>query len=546
MKRVFVVLAVLLAAAGFVCAEGAQEQPNLSGDVKPVVSLDNINQWDKEVDVCIVGYGLAGASAAIQVLDDNPDADVLILEKMPEALAGGNSRASGQTLLTPDKKDIDKFKTYINACNEPNGISDEYLDWWVNSFCDQLPWIEKTVEEVGYEIGYVGGGPLRWKKVTEFAELPGSDFNATSAHVRKAGGPGFEVGGVWNGFKLATELREPEIMYMTPAVALIQDPRNGEVHGVVAEAQNGDLITIHTKKGVVLSCGGDENNLQMQKDFHGMEEIYPGGTPGNTGDGIQMLMAAGAQIWHMQGRCNSAGYWPGFKVPEYESAFMRQFRMKSGDWIDIGKNTERFFDEAALYHRQHMKYKDAGNYMDIKHWRTLPVDMVFDEDCRVAQPVATVWLSWPISVEGYRWSKDNSAEIEQGWIVKADTIKEFAEKTGRDPVKFQETIDEWNAMCDAGEDTLWGRDPAKMSRIDTAPFYSISLYPVLGCETGGAKRDTTSKVLDWNDKPIPRLYEAGQLGSFISNLYQNGCFLAECVVSGRAAAQDVVLQEDLF
>ena len=36
---------------------------------------------------------------------------------------------------------------------------------------------------------------------------------------------------------------------------------------------------------------------------------------------------------------------------------------------------------------------------------------------------------------------------------------------------------------------------------------------------------------------IPGLYEAGQLGSYVSNLYQNRVFLSEAMLSGRAAAQ---------
>ena len=50
------------------------------------------------------------------------------------------------------------------------------------------------------------------------------------------------------------------------------------------------------EKGVLLACGGYENNLEMQRDFHGMDVVYTAVTPGNTGDGIKMLMEAGATI----------------------------------------------------------------------------------------------------------------------------------------------------------------------------------------------------------------------------------------------------------
>lgn len=537
LKKMTAVVTLLLAVS-MLWAGGTVEQQELPEN-RPVINSTMITSWDKSVDFCIVGYGLAGASAAIQAIDDNPDAEVLILEKMPEVLAGGNSRASGQTVLVPDAKDIDKFKTYISACNEPNPIPEDYLDWWAKEFTTQLPWIESVIDPVGYEIGYVGGGPLRWVKVTEFAELPGSDFNATSAHIRKKGGPGFEVAGVWNGFKAAVDTRDVEIMYESPVVSLVQDTTTLEIKGVVVKKITGEVITVEARKGVLLSCGGFENNLQMQRDLHGMENVFTTGTPGNTGDGMTMLMNAGAQMWHVKNRTQSGGTWIGINTPDYDSVFIRQMVMKSGDWIDINKQSERFYDEARSYHRQHMKYDDAGNYMDVKHWRALPCHMIFDDDCRQAQPIATVWLSWPISVEGYRWSRDNSTELDKGWIVKADTIEELAEKIGRDPEAVKAEIEEWNRMCEEGVDTDWNRDPSKMAKIDTAPYYAVELTPALVATTGGAKRNTCSQVLDWADNPIPRLYEAGELGSYIGNLYQNGCFLAEAIASGRAAAKDV-------
>ncbi|MBQ7785237.1 MAG: FAD-binding protein, partial [Clostridia bacterium] len=150
---------------------------------------------------------------------------------------------------------------------------------------------------------------------------------------------------------------------------------------------------------------------------------------------------------------------------------------------------------------------------------------------------ASQWLSWPTTTEGYMWTSDNLAEIEKGWIIKADTIEELAAKIGRDPEQLKATIEKWNADCAAGVDSEFGRNPEKMAPIDTAPYYAVSITPTLVGTTGGAKRDTAGRVLDWNDQPIAGLYEAGELGSYFSNLYQNGTFLSEAMLSGRAAAQ---------
>lgn len=60
-----------------------------------VTPTQNIEQWDREVDFLVVGFGLAGAAAAVEAHDIDPDAEILVLEKMPVELAGGNSIASG-------------------------------------------------------------------------------------------------------------------------------------------------------------------------------------------------------------------------------------------------------------------------------------------------------------------------------------------------------------------------------------------------------------------------------------------------------------------
>ena len=120
--------------------------------------------WDREVDFLVVGYGLAGEAAALEANDIDPNASILVLEKMPEQLAGGNSIASGQTFIVPSADGVEGFKEYIRNCNEPNPIPEEYLDFLATEFADQIKWVQGTVNAAGYEVGYVGGGPLRWGK----------------------------------------------------------------------------------------------------------------------------------------------------------------------------------------------------------------------------------------------------------------------------------------------------------------------------------------------------------------------------------------------
>ncbi len=173
---------------------------------------------------------------------------------MPATLAGGNSIASGQTFIVPSESGVEGFKEYIRNCNEPNPIPEEYLDFLATEFADQIKWVQGTVNAAGYEVGYVGGGPLRWGSlVVEFAEFPGAGFEGTSAHIRKEGSGAFENGGVWKGFNAAVEMRDNiEVAYSTPAIDLIQDPQTKAILGVIAQDPEGNLIRIKANKGVLL------------------------------------------------------------------------------------------------------------------------------------------------------------------------------------------------------------------------------------------------------------------------------------------------------
>ena len=77
--------------------------------------------------------------------DIDPQAKVVVLEKMPESLAGGNSIASGQTFIVPSENGVSEFRKYLEACNEPNPIPDEYLDWLVFDQIYDEKWLNASV-----------------------------------------------------------------------------------------------------------------------------------------------------------------------------------------------------------------------------------------------------------------------------------------------------------------------------------------------------------------------------------------------------------------
>ena len=84
-------------------------------------------------------------------------------------------------------------------------------------------------------------------------------------------------------------------------------------------------------------------------------------------------------------------------------------------------------------------------------------------------------------------------------------------------------------MVDAGEDADFGRDITTMAKIQKAPFYAIEEFPAMPACSGGARRNIKGQVLTWDNQPIEGLYSAGELGSLVCNLYQNGTYLHEAI-----------------
>ena len=79
-----------------------------------------MNPWDSEIDVAVIGMGLAGCVAAAEAYDTDPSADITIFEKAPQAHAGGNSRVSGQALWIARPDQLEAVKTYQRNLNHQN------------------------------------------------------------------------------------------------------------------------------------------------------------------------------------------------------------------------------------------------------------------------------------------------------------------------------------------------------------------------------------------------------------------------------------------
>ena len=496
-----------------------------------MASLASVQQWDQQYDLVIAGFGLASMCAAIEAHDLDPNLSILILEKANEAESGGNSRVAGQSLLI--SKNAEVLAEYQRKMSVANPIPEDMLVPWSEAMAALEPWIEERAKQAGAQFIH-GTGFSERDAVLEFPEFGAREAVHCTATILPI------PSGVYLAFRENIRQRPRiQIAYETPVKDLVQDADSLEVFGVIAE-QNGQRIAIRANKGVLMATGGFEANLDMQRNYFGLSDAAPLGTPHNTGDGIKILQKAGADLWHLRNQGQSGGIWPGYRPEGWTTAFLRNFFWQSFSWIEVDANSERFYNETAELQLTHYKEKKHGHWVDTPHYRAAPVHMIFDDITRQYNKMVVEMMTWNPVVKGYQWSDDNSAEIAKGWIQKADTIEELATLIGRDPATLRATVDGYNAACEKKEDATFGRNPDTLFPIAQGPFYAMRIDPVIVCTGGGARRNIKSEVLDHAGQPIPRLYEAGELGSMFSDLYQNGSYLTEAMISGRAAAREIV------
>jgi len=220
------------------------------------------HQWDIEADVVVVGFGAAGMAASVTAHEMG--AKVVILEKAPEGQEGGNTRVAGQGYLNTSS--AEQAAAYLTALCGPYTVPETMIKVWADEMCRNNAWLES-----------LGGDPQEHQHPPvgiEFPDLPGSDC------IHKFhDGPTYGYSYTWQLFERLVKQRPISIMYETPGRELIQDNFSKEILGVRAQRGN-KPIYVKARKGVVLTCGGFENNQEMIRNYlPGIPYCYTSGSP---------------------------------------------------------------------------------------------------------------------------------------------------------------------------------------------------------------------------------------------------------------------------
>jgi hypothetical protein len=169
--------------------------------------------------------------------------------------------------------------------------------------------------------------------------------------------------------------------------------------------------------------------------------------------------------------------------------------------------------------------------------------MVFDHAVFTAGPLYDTKpvSGWGRIMERYEWSRDNGAELERGWIRRAETISGLAASIGLDAAALEASVLRWNHCCETGKDVDFGRRKMLLP-FGRPPFYAIELSPSMLNTQGGPRRNERGQIVRPDDTPIPRLYSAGELGSIYSYLYQGTGNIGESLAFGRISARNAVAE----
>ena len=498
-----------------------------------------LTDFDEVIDVAIVGYGFAGGMTAISTAKAGRKA--IIFEKM--SIPGGISICSGGGFRVATSKE--KAFEYLKATNAKT--IDESL---LKQFSEEMVKLPSLLKELGKVnnaniaiLDRPANYPLPGYEAFQFMEYDSiPSFDQAQEFPRskslKSGGNAFKV------IDDNVKMRNIEVRYSNAVKRLITD-NDGAVIGLQVKVDN-QLRRIGTRYGVVLACGGFEAGIEMQRQFWQLHPVLPAATLGNTGDGIKMAQALGADIghmWHFHGsygfRHSDPKYPFGIrskKLPDWtRDVTTTDVRMS---WILINQDGKRFMNEYEPYghdtgHRYMDQYEATKN-----RFPNLPAYMLFDEDGRKMYPVAKAYINDP-NIDCYEWSSDNLKEVSLGILKKANSLEELSNLMNVPTDNLQNSIQEWNSLCKSNDDDEFGRPRQTRVPIQSPPFYFGEIWPVVSNTQGALIHNTKQEVLNTFGEVIPRLYVAGEIGSIWGYLYLSGGNLSECIISGNIAGIEI-------
>jgi len=398
-----------------------------------------VGKWDLCADVVVVGFGAAGACAAIEAAEAG--AKVILLERNSgsggaSALSGGEiyigggggtdaQRAAGFNDSTSD------FERYLRLAGGPCA-NDAKCAVYARDALDHYAWLK--VQGVPYRGNYLAGkliepsddSTLIWSGSEAAAPFCDEAEPAPRGHVIQHMG--------WGGGRLLIDIlekraRELGVQVVTDAnvKGLVED--RGRITGVAAKV-DGTIHFVRARRGVVLASGGFVMNEEMRRKF--CPQTFRINDPigdRDDGCGIAMGVGAGGEAVHMDQFFTTCPW----TMPAQQA---------HGVFVNI--HGQRFINEDCYHGRvsRHAVDQDGGKVfllLDIAHF---------------SQPADFARLS--IAATGNSWEE---VENELGMV----------------PGTLSRTMEIYNEQAAVGKDPLFGKRPPILVALDKPPFVALEL-----------------------------------------------------------------------
>ncbi|MGH7399162.1 MAG: FAD-dependent tricarballylate dehydrogenase TcuA [Candidatus Rokuibacteriota bacterium] len=480
-----------------------------------------------ESGVIVVGAGNAALAAAVSAREQGADR-VVVLEKAPRELRGGNTHYSGGLFRFAYDRPEDLLPLVPDAERELPGFPAGVEPYPQKSFWQDL--LRVTEGRADPELGEILIGrsfdTVRWMVQQGIAMEPalslsgvrvGNTVKWSPGAIIRARHEGVGLSAMW--FKVA-EARGIEIRYGTSAVRLLQDER-GRVTGVLAQGADG--FREITARAVVLGCGGFEANPEWRARYLGRpwDHAKVRGTRYNTGDGLRMAIEIGALPHGQWTGCHSTPIDAGAPPHGDRKLTDKTNRLSYPFGVLVNTRGRRFFDEGEDF--QFYTYAKLGGII-------------------LNQPGGVAFQIFDAKVTGLL-----EGRYKTGAPIVADSLAGLVEKLPVDRPAGRQALEEYNAAVGAGPLDPTVKDGLRTSgldlpksnwaqRLDTPPFVA---YPVTGGITftfGGVRINDRAQVMSTAWAPIPGLYACGEMvGGLFHGNYPGGTGLMSGAVFGRLA-----------
>jgi len=459
-----------------------------------------MTKWNEETDVIVVGSGIAGLCAAIEAAQAG--AAVMVFEKMK--LTGGNSRISDGGLSAPN--------TFLQR---QYGIEDSpelfYQDMMRAGLGLNHPPLLHVLAENG-------AAAIEWTRETlgidyqDRIDRFGGHSVARTLTTRTHGGAEIIKAQV----RLLKQLTVP-VHTGCRLKKLLQD-KSGGVRGVRIETayrpgqtETGEEKTVHARRAVVLATGGFGNDVafRMLNNPGLTASLLSTNHRGATAEGLIAGLKINAAPVHLSwvqlgpwGCADESGYGRG-------SSFASYAVYTSGIVID----------------------PESGARI-VNEW----ADRRIRADALLNAGHACLGI---VDAVGARKGADSLEPCLKSGKVKAfENVTDLAASYGINSRRLKQTIEEYNGRVREGRVDAFGKDLKKAAPLGKPPFYAIRLWPKVHYTPGGLAIDKSTRVIDLESRPIPRLFAAGEVCGGIHGAGRlGGCALVECIVFGRIAGR---------